>query len=135
MIEQLLSENIKLKLLRKQENKENEVFNAQVLLHRLDNDIDLIEELLSIFYNDLPAYIQKLKQALSRKDYKNAKQLAHTIKGSAVNIEALTIKNTADNIENKIENLNVEHANELINELEDEYEKFKIVTSSYFNLQ
>ncbi len=134
VIEQLLSEHNKMMFLRKPHISENEVFNASVLIKRLDNDIELIEELLSIFYDDVPSYIQRLKQALIMKDFDNAEQLAHTIKGSALNMEAKALKNMANRIENQIVQEDLDIANELINELENEYDRFKIVTASYFNL-
>lgn len=127
-IERFLSEN------KKRTKQEENVFNSGVLLQRLDNDIELIEELLSIFYTDLPVYIQKLKQFLSMKDYENAKQIVHTIQGAAVNIEAISIRNAALNIENQISESDFEYVNELVNDLEDEYEKFKIAATSYFHL-
>ncbi len=134
LIEKLLSEHSNMKFPLKKIDPDNKVFNASVLIKRLDNDIKLIEELLLIFYNDTPAYTQKLEQALIMKDYKQATQIAHTIKGSAVNIEAIAIKNAAENIENQISIKEIESAKELVNELKNEYERFKIVTSSYFGL-
>jgi HPt (histidine-containing phosphotransfer) domain-containing protein len=62
------------------------VWNLPELLHRVDNDQELLRDLLTIFKEDFPKTIQRLEAAVAAADLKNAAALSHTLKGMLSNL-------------------------------------------------
>ncbi|HQB84093.1 MAG TPA: Hpt domain-containing protein, partial [Candidatus Rifleibacterium sp.] len=51
------------------------------------------------FFSDTPLHVSELKLALIKKEYDDARRLAHNIKGSAANISAKALKQAATDLE------------------------------------
>jgi HPt (histidine-containing phosphotransfer) domain-containing protein len=64
-------------------------------LERIDNDVDLYDELIEIFLEDTPAQIEKLGAALSAGDDQLALRQAHSIKSAAANLGAEKMRSIA----------------------------------------
>ena len=104
----------------------NTIFDKQTLLNRLCNDDKLLIELVSIFIETVPDKINELKTACGSEALEDIKRIAHSIKGSASTIGALTIQDISLKIEKAAESSDLEKAVQLINELDAEFNKFKL---------
>jgi two-component system, sensor histidine kinase and response regulator len=83
--------NKKMKQERKIMNKNEEsvakaVWDLSDLLHRVDNDQELLRELLAIFKEDFPRTLQALESALAGGNWKHTASLSHTLKGMLANL-------------------------------------------------
>ena len=56
-------------------------------------------KLIHLFLNDMPQRMDKLRLAIENEDSKDAKALAHSIKGSAANLSAFQVRETAHTLE------------------------------------
>src|SRR5438046_640068 len=56
------------------------------LLLRLDNDLELLRDLISIFQDDFPRHLEALRRAVSANDLHEVKVASHTIKGMLSNL-------------------------------------------------
>lgn len=60
--------------------------NLSELLARVDNDRELLFDLLSIFKEEFPAYLESLGQAVTRRDAAEIASVSHTLKGMLSNL-------------------------------------------------
>ncbi len=58
------------------------IVSRDELLQRVDGDMELLEELVDLFLEDLPARLQGLREALDQNNVPQVHELAHSIKGS-----------------------------------------------------
>ncbi|MCC6490081.1 MAG: response regulator, partial [Candidatus Hydrogenedentes bacterium] len=80
-------------------NPARRAFDRAALLSRLDGDSKLVEELLGLFLQDFEGRLAGLRGAIAACDAAAVATLAHTLKGSASNIEAQAIAGAAKQIE------------------------------------
>lgn len=73
------------------------------LARNLDMDPELYRELLALFVDNSQKELADLRESLSRKDFKHASRLAHSLKGAAVNLGLNWIAGQAESIENAAE--------------------------------
>lgn len=71
----------------------------QELLDRVDNDRQLLYELFSIFKDDFPGSLAKLRDAVTRGDLAEIARLSHTLKGTLGNLAADPAMNSAARLE------------------------------------
>ena len=95
-------------------------------MNRLCNDEKLLIELVSIFIETVPDKINELKTACGSEALEDIKRIAHSIKGSASTIGALTMQDISLKIERAAESSDLEKAVQLINELDAEFNKLKL---------
>jgi CheY-like chemotaxis protein len=69
-------------------NNEEKIINEADALNRMGNNIELYQMVLKEYYNENIDTISKLENALKDKNYKEAVQIVHKIKGSSGNIGA-----------------------------------------------
>jgi len=79
-----------------------EVFGEKELQSRLMNDMALVRRIIKAFFSDTPLHVSELKLALTKKEYDDARRLAHNIKGSAANISAKALNQAALDLEDLI---------------------------------
>jgi len=75
-------------------------FDPTVVLELLNGDIDAVQDIATTFMEVVQTDLEQLQEAVSSKNTVQIAQEAHKIKGSAANIGALTISETAQKIEN-----------------------------------
>jgi len=75
------------------------IFDWDGLLHRLMGDEDLAKEIIDDFLKQIPDNIFAVKKALNKKDLLLVQREAHIIKGASGNVGALTLQETAEQIE------------------------------------
>lgn len=64
------------------------VINKVELLERVDNDYELLQELYSIFMEDIPQQLSEIEEALNDRDSVKVKALVHRLKGTVGNLSA-----------------------------------------------
>jgi HPt (histidine-containing phosphotransfer) domain-containing protein len=67
---------------------DEQIFNFNELLERVDNDRDLMRELLEIFKNDFPRHHCELVAAVNGGDMRRVQSIGHTLKGMFSNLAA-----------------------------------------------
>jgi len=77
----------------------NSAINFQELLDRVDNDRQLLYELFSIFKDEFPGNLARLRDAVTRGELKEIAKLSHTFKGTLGNLAAAQAMNSAAHLE------------------------------------
>jgi HPt (histidine-containing phosphotransfer) domain-containing protein len=70
-----------------------------VALRRVDGDLELLEELVKTFQEDLPERIQRLKAAIDRGDSQETARSAHSLRGSLGILAAQQAQSLATELE------------------------------------
>src|SRR3990167_7322245 len=68
-----------------------EVLDLEEVLERVQDDKELLLELFAIFQEDYEQKHGQIGQAVSRKDFDQLKNIAHSLKGASSNISAKRI--------------------------------------------
>lgn len=105
--------------------EDEDIFDRNELMERVDGDEDFAKELLVIFMEDTLSQMEKLNQALKDKDPAQVEHQAHTIKGSSANIGARRLTDTAFEMEMTGKDGDIESARALMKKLEKEFEKLR----------
>jgi HPt (histidine-containing phosphotransfer) domain-containing protein len=106
-----------------------EVFDRAALLDRLGGDEELCNEILSVFFKDVPTQLEELKQALDDHDVELVERKAHTIKGSSANIGAQALSHAALEMETAGKERELDEVCSLVIKFESEFEKLRMVLS------
>jgi len=113
----------------------DEVWGKKAFYKRVGQNQALAQRIATMYCQDMPEEIKKLSQAITIKDNKLIAAIAHKIKGSSANIEAVRLAYCALNIEQAIrENNHAElellsiELNESFNEIIGELESFLATT-------
>ena len=75
-------------------------FDIDRALAGLDGDRDLLMEIMDIFKTEAPAMLDRLHQAVSRRDAAELQQAAHALRGSLLSLGASSVADTALALEN-----------------------------------
>ena len=105
------------------ETNSKTVFDEEELLKRLMGDRDLGQAVVLGFLEDIPQQIAMLKQRLGEGDAPLTGRQAHTIKGAAATIGAITLREVAFGIEQAGKAGALDRAAELIHRLDEEFER------------
>jgi len=110
------------------EDEKKKVFNWDHLLLRMDENKEFCKEIVRDTLEIVPSSIEKLKEALSRKDSEELIYLAHTLKGLLSNMEAGIMAELAFNVERCGKEDKLDEVSFLIFRLEEEFERFKVLS-------
>jgi len=116
---------------RKIQPRKKVIFDKKALLKRLDNDVELCQELVKVLLKEVPEYIENIKQSFRNNDISSVIHQAHTIKGAAANVEANGIKNAALEMEMAGKNSDLVKTHFYLKSLESELEKFKFAVKDF----
>jgi HPt (histidine-containing phosphotransfer) domain-containing protein len=83
-------------------------------LHRLGDDIELLEQIILIFLEDAPGLIHTARESLSRGDALELRRAAHSIKGMMATLGAHAGQNAAFRLEQCAAGGNLEDASGVI---------------------
>ena len=89
----------------------------------LDGEPDLLAELVELFVEDASARLESLREALNVGDADSIAKTAHALKGSAGNLGASRMTRVAAQLETLGRSGNLESAEDLLEQLRDEFEK------------
>jgi signal transduction histidine kinase/HPt (histidine-containing phosphotransfer) domain-containing protein len=73
--------------------------DGKAILRRLDNDRELLRELVGIFDQDCPRYLERIRTALAWRDGPAAADSAHALRGAAGNFAAAEVMAAAFQVE------------------------------------
>lgn len=90
---------------------------------QLDGEPDLLAELVEVFVEDASARLKTLREALNQADADGVAKIAHTLKGSAGNLGASRMAHLAAQLEERGRSGNLDGAEDLLGELDSEFEK------------
>ena len=64
------------------------ILNMTDLMHRVDDDRELLAELFFIFKTVFPAHLERLSDAVARNENKQVESESHALKGMLLNLSA-----------------------------------------------
>jgi HPt (histidine-containing phosphotransfer) domain-containing protein len=102
-----------------------EIFNRQALLHRVDGDEELVEEMLAIFLEYTPPQLVEIHQAIEAGDAPGLQGKAHSIKGAAAGISAPAVEQAAGLLEAAGRNRDLDLAGRHFAALAREFSRFQ----------
>jgi CheY-like chemotaxis protein len=74
-------------------------FDPEVLLDRLSGDVELMDEVIHLFLEDCPVRLERIRDAVTRRDAGDVRREAHAIKGGASNLSATRLAEAASALE------------------------------------
>lgn len=107
------------------------IFNRQALLQRVEGDDELLGELLSVFFEQAPKQLQKMRQALEAGDAWGLQGEAHSLKGAAASISAEILVEAAWQVELAGKNQELDRARLLVEDLAQEYGRLQEVAGEH----
>jgi CheY-like chemotaxis protein/HPt (histidine-containing phosphotransfer) domain-containing protein len=75
------------------------ILDRKAVLRRLDDDRELLRELIAIFHQDCPRYLERIRTALAECDGVSAADAAHALRGAAGNFAAAEVMAVALQVE------------------------------------
>lgn len=105
--------------------KDIPVFDRDSLLERMGGDERFVEEVIDIFLIDALLQMNAIKASIEKKDIEGIRTHAHTLKGAAANVDALTMREICFNIESDARQGITDNAEMMLESLLLEYERFK----------
>ncbi len=101
------------------------VLDLEELRQRLDNDEELVAEIVELFLDDTPRQIAALEDALARADGEVVRERAHTLKGTAANMGATELRETAGRMEEAARDGRLGEATELVDSIHRDFAKLR----------
>ncbi len=96
---------------------ETDVFDRGVMLERLGDDEELLQEILELFVMDAPSQLEGLCSAIQTGEIELLTRHAHTLKGQAANIAATRMRDVSDRMEQQGHAGNLDAARDLLPEV------------------
>lgn len=87
------------------------------MVKRMDGNLELLAELVEMFFNDYPHDLYKLNEALEKKDYKSLVYVIHGLKGELGNMGMTAAYKIACDLDKLFKENNLEEAPEMVREL------------------
>ena len=88
-------------------------------------DVDLLTELVDLFFADVPPQLASLREAIESGDASSVKRVAHTLKGSCGNMGAQRMAALCARLQDIGASGYLTHAPELLKQLEAEFERVR----------
>ncbi len=101
----------------------HDVLDTEELFVRLDNDMELLQELIEIFLEDYPHQMEAIAKAIQTKDGHELRHAAHTLKGAVGNFCAKTAFDLSYQLEKKGEQQDFSNVEAVYSSLESELKK------------
>ncbi|MCX7049554.1 MAG: Hpt domain-containing protein [Candidatus Sumerlaeota bacterium] len=100
-------------------------------LERVGNDKELLIELFGMLEENLNEILPKLEAAIERSSAEEARSLSHRLKGSAANLSALALRQSASQIEQLAKQSDWAGIRSAMPGLHAESERFKAFRKTY----
>jgi two-component system, sensor histidine kinase and response regulator len=101
------------------------VVDRDALLERVGGDTDLLKELVNLFLDDSLGLVDRIRQAVMRKDADDLEKVAHGLKGSVLNFGAKTVADIAQVLETMGRNRDITKAQNVAAELDKQIEALR----------
>lgn len=95
-----------------------------------EDALDMLPELMGIFFDETPEQLSKLRQAMSQREAKTLAQIAHTLKGQSSSIGAISFSRYSANLMSMARQGELEEISTQVAQLEEEYHRIKIAWGS-----
>ena len=102
----------------------DDVFDLEEFLERIQNDWALLLELFDIFIDDFRQKRKSIDQAVVKKDYEQMRRLAHSVKGSAGNISAKSLRTAFIQFEAMAKKNDLTGIDTILTNIDQEFQKF-----------
>jgi HPt (histidine-containing phosphotransfer) domain-containing protein len=102
--------------------RDTKLFDRDTFLGKLDDDIELYNELLDEYLISANSYFADIGEGVKKKDFDQIRIAAHSIKGSSGSIEASQMQSAAANLENAAKQQDLARIRENLEIIEMEYE-------------
>jgi two-component system sensor histidine kinase/response regulator len=99
-------------------------FNKDRLSERFGNDEELIQMVLDSFFEEAPELIEKIKTSIDQEDVESIRSYSHALKGSAANVNADILRETAAYMEDQAKNGELSLVPQIVERLEKEWTDF-----------
>jgi HPt (histidine-containing phosphotransfer) domain-containing protein len=96
-----------------------------VLMSRVDNDLQLMQDLIDLYLADYPRLVDEIRTALERKDARALQRGAHSLKGCTSNLAAKLASEAAFKLEGLAHTGNWAEAANTLESLERELARLK----------
>ena len=94
-------------------------------LERVGGDEDFLAELLDLYHEEFKNNSQTLAEAIAHSNFKDIRELGHSIKGASANLSLPGLQAAAFAMEKAGENSQIEEARSAMKRLVAEYERLK----------
>jgi PAS domain S-box-containing protein len=98
-----------------------------------EGGISIIQELIDVYLEDTPSRLHALTQGVASQDPETLKQAAHALKSSSSNLGLQKFANLCKNLELLARNNTTDEAEEVLPQLEREYQQVKIFLHNYLD--
>jgi len=112
-------------------NLNSPVFDYDEFLHRIDGDVELLKEVITIFLEDTPGLLANLYVSIRSCDANAVERAVHTLKGAAANISAKRLQQLSQQVQQMLKKNDVMHLLAFIEDFEENYEKLDHVLNTY----
>lgn len=81
-------------------------------------DREFQQQLLTIFMEDAPGFVEDIKKALVTQDYESLERRAHQLKGSSASIAMFELSTIAEKLEKQGNNKKIEDYEDMVEQME-----------------
>ena len=99
------------------------LFDREELMERVDNDIELLQHILELFYRDYPGHVDEVRQSIAAGESQRLQEIAHSLKGMLANLSAHAATQMAQQLEEWGREGNFEQARVTLERLEEELQR------------
>lgn len=111
--------------------EKSEFFNYSDTLERIGGNMELFNEVISLFLGELPTQIQSLQDAVEKGDAPLVRRLAHTIKGASGNVGGVSLQKAAHQMEMSAEKCDLSQAMKMLEKVRVESVKLREALSNH----
>jgi two-component system, sensor histidine kinase and response regulator len=105
--------------------REEGIIHREALLETVAGDVDLLSELVELFMEDSLRLVDRIRQAVMRKDADELEKAAHELKGSVLNFRAKSVADIAQALETIGRKGDLSQARNVVAELEMQLEALR----------
>lgn len=110
------------------------IIDLDDLLYKIGGEEELVRELLTMFLEDNQNTLSELRSLLEAQNWHEAHQLAHTLKGTAGNLSAVRLFESAKVLDDSIRDQRIDHWPELLARVTVDLQEFVAFSKSYCQL-
>lgn len=107
------------------ESDKNCPVDIETAKSRVMDDMDFLKEMLEMFDDSIPTFLETLHGAIEQRDAKTLSQTAHQLKGAALNLSVLQVAEKAADLDELGRQADFEKTEAVLKELESAVSDFK----------
>lgn len=95
-------------------------FDPAALWNRIGGDMELLRDLVTIFCDQYPTLLGRLKEAIEQHSFSDVQKFSHKLRGSALQFSGSTVAELADLLEQMGQKQSLDGAAEIFSRLQQE---------------